>query len=328
MTIDARPLLLLLVLLVAAGGTLRGADQVIDFDDLTYPNNQTWDTTSGPLVTKGFSFAGVHFHTMTIFSVSGGTAWNGSPCFLANDGGSFGSALTVGRTDGQPFSFNAVDAAEVWVNLPSYPNATAIQIVGRYSDNSTKTLTFPLDGINDGMAGGANDFETLSFPGQFVGIVSATLDGLGPSGATGFAWAFDDFDVSDGCAVVYGAGCAGSGGFEPELRATACDLATGPVTIEIAKGLGGSTAVFFIGLSTAQVPIGSSGCSILVAPLLVVPFAFPLGGSGPGAGVLVINATLPIVDLTGSSFTMQAAVGDAAAASGFTTTNGLEFKIP
>src|SRR5690606_11583333 len=118
----------------------------------------------------------------------------------------------------------------------------------------------------------------------------------------------------------------GSGGFVPELTQTACEP-SGQVAFEIQKAPGGATALLLFGLTQASTPIGLSGCSLNVGTLLPLSVAIPLGGSGPGAGSVLLPGVLP-PSASGLTFTMTAAISDATTVLGFTTTNGIEVTAP
>src|SRR5690606_37669723 len=119
--------------------------------------------------------------------------------------------------------------------------------------------------------------------------------------------------------ISYGAGCAGASGFVPTLSLTGCPVEGNTVTLSIAGGLGGSTAVLMLGPTPASIPLGF-GCVLLVSPVLL-SLPLPLGGVGPGAGSLVLNGTIPVGSPSGK-VTMQAYVLDAAAPLGASLTNG------
>ena len=68
----------------------------------------------------------------------------------------------------------------------------------------------------------------------------------------------DGFDPSANCgsATNYGAGCTGFLGVTPQLDMSGCFTAGGTVTMDIAGGLGGSTALVFFGLNQSAIPDG------------------------------------------------------------------------
>lgn len=311
----------LLSLILATAPASPAVGQVIDFESVPASGNPTLTT----LTVGAFTFTGSHFHAIGNFTPCGGKAQNGSAVYLSNEGGSQPSSIRMQRTDGQPFSLSAFDAAEDWVNLCSgFPNATAIEVLAILPDLSTSTQVFTMDGLLDG-AGGVADFQTF-MPIGLGQILAATFSGVDAAGAHGFAYDIDNIDTAPSCVVPYGAGCAGSGGFVPTLAMSPCLVVGNSVTLNISKALGGSTALLAFGLTQTTIPIGTSGCDLLLQPLFPATIAIPLGGSGSGNGGVVLTGTVPAT-LAGLSFTMQSFVADPASPIGFVTTNGLDIAV-
>ncbi len=132
-------------------------------------------------------------------------------------------------------------------------------------------------------------------------------------------------DVHRGCpsaVVAFGAGCAGSGGFVPKLALDHCMFPGGTTTLTIADGLGGSTALVFIGAGQSSVPLGG-GCSFLVSVFLPAPVALLLSPGGPGAGGVAVPISLPSQILSSWQASLQAFVIDAASPIGVAATSGL-----
>ena len=72
---------------------------------------------------------------------------------------------------------------------------------------------------------------------------------------------------------------------------TGCPKSNGNITLSLAKGLGGSFALVFLGGAQAALPMGG-GCTLNVAPLIgpvVGPIALTAGG--PGQGTFSLPAT-------------------------------------
>lgn len=125
----------------------------------------------------------------------------------------------------------------------------------------------------------------------------------------------------------YGAGCPGSGGFVPNLTSSPCgavDVNT-QLVMTVSGGLGGASATFFLGIQEVALPIGGSGCTLNVSPLLV-NFTVPLGGTGPGNGVLTLAGVIP-PSAAGLGFKAQVFVIDPAGAEGFAASNGLAVDV-
>ncbi|MFG0317795.1 MAG: hypothetical protein ACF8XB_11015 [Planctomycetota bacterium JB042] len=136
---------------------------------------------------------------------------------------------------------------------------------------------------------------------------------------------FSDFatDACTGSTLPYGAACVGQGGFAPELSLGGCPADGQQVVLTLSDAPGPSTANFFLGATTASIPVG--GCDFLVAPILIAA-TIPLGGSGPGTGSLTLPGVIP-PGSAGASFTMQAWVTDPTSSVGWNGTNGLQVTV-
>jgi len=128
-----------------------------------------------------------------------------------------------------------------------------------------------------------------------------------------------------GSAVSYGTGCAGSGGLVPSLTWSGCAEVGKLVSLTIADGLGGATAVLFFGANQGSLPVGG-GCRLLVSPVLAAA-GVTLSGSGPGNGNISIVGVIP-PNAAGSKTTLQAFVIDPANPIGGAGTNGVEVSVP
>lgn len=295
--------------------------QVIDFENPPSTGNSTYTS----LDVDGFRFTASHFHTIDIFTPSGGVAHNGSGVVIGTEGGSAGpSTLTMARIDGAPFDVSSFEAAEMWLSPPGgYPNATSIRVTAMTAGGTPLDTTFLLDGQLDG-PGGVADYESFILVGyasvmwvQFEGMVGTTPD---------HGYCIDNIDLApSGCLIPYGVGCAGTGGFAPQLSLGGCSAAGGPINVNISQGLGGSAAVLFLGASQVSIPVGLSACTLLVGPPQL-PVLLTLSGTGAGAGSLQLFGSLP-VGSTGATFTMQALVADAVLPHGFSATGGLQITV-
>jgi hypothetical protein len=110
-----------------------------------------------------------------------GFANNGTP-FIASVGGGLDFPITLERADGSPFSLVAFDAAEgflddILAEQQGFISAAKIEIEAALSTGFTLTLEFDLDGLRDG-AGGGDDFETFTMPGDLASVTSVTFTGL------------------------------------------------------------------------------------------------------------------------------------------------------
>jgi hypothetical protein len=124
----------------------------------------------------------------------------------------------------------------------------------------------------------------------------------------------------------YGAGCDGSGGFLPTVAVDGCTVPGGPVTIAIENGLGGATAILFLGASEASLPL-QGGCTLLVD--IAAAFALPLGGAGPGNGSISFLSTIDPAAPTPTTVFFQAFVLDAGGGptAAFSASRGLAMTI-
>ncbi len=132
-----------------------------------------------------------------------------------------------------------------------------------------------------------------------------------------------------GTVTSYGVGCAGLGGFVPELVIGGCPAAGETIAVSLTKGLGGSLAFFVVGLLPLNAPIGG-GCFLNVAPLAGLGLQpVPLGGSGAGTGSFFIPAVVPAA-VSGANVYLQGFVLDVNSQSPLfvSATNALAIDIP
>jgi len=306
-----------------ASPSVAQVEEIIDFESFDVGSN----TSYGTLVIGDYRLSGVHWHTINDFAPSGGTCFNGSKVFAGQDGGALANDVTLFRADGQPFSLRSLDVAELWVGLPGFPNADRLRLTVVLPSGEESVIELQLDGVNDGPQGSVDDFQTFDLQGQLPVVTSVTFEGISVTGAVDGAWAIDDLDVTPGCSLTYGSGCAGEGGFVPTLSNPVCDSQTLQVQFAIENAPGGSVAVLLFGTSKLAAQIGATDCHLLVGNPFPISFTLPLGGVGPGAGFTFVNGVFP-PSATGLQFTMQAAIGDGSSSIGFTMTNGLEVTAP
>jgi len=127
-----------------------------------------------------------------------------------------------------------------------------------------------------------------------------------------------------GALSALGSGCAGSGGFVPQLLADGCATPGGQLTLGAAGALGGAPALLLLGTLPVDLPL--KGCTLHVAP----PFAqllLVLPGAGPGAGGFSAQAQLP-AGTSGLSLVLQLLIADAGGPAGVSATKGLLIEIP
>ena len=124
----------------------------------------------------------------------------------------------------------------------------------------------------------------------------------------------------------YAAGCAGAGGFVPELEGIGCPAAGQPIGLALAGGAGGAPGAIAVGLGQSGLPITPS-CSLSIAPLTSILVPFVLGGVGPGQGAHLEVLSLP-PGLGPVTVNVQAGVLDLAAPGWISATNALSIAIP
>ncbi len=177
--------------------------------------------------------------------------------------------------------------------------------------------------------GQVTDLNTLIPPG--TGWLLANAHAIGNDGrivGEGFSpqglQAFVLLPDSDGGFDVYGAGCAGSGGFLPGLWGQGDPTGGGSFSLALTNGLGGGAGLLLVGLGNQSAPF--KGCTLSVLPLssLSVPLALTPGGAG--GGLWSLDVTLPASVPAGSLF-LQAALSDAGGPAGVTVTNPLRLDV-
>lgn len=180
-----------------------------------------------------------------------------------------------------------------------------------------------------GAAGAASAvIDVTPLAGSPADLVFSETTRTAVSAEPGAADGLDLVVFADECGAftTYGAGCGGSGAIVPSLTMAGCAVPGGDVELQITQGLGGATALLFLGTSQVSVPF-CCGCTFLVGGLLPIFPAFPLPGVGAGNGGLFVPATLPPT-LPPLSLTMQVIVLDPGALGGAAASNGLQMDVP
>lgn len=152
--------------------------------------------------------------------------------------------------------------------------------------------------------------------------------GAGSGAQVGYE--FDDIVVEmeqEPSVYDYDTGCAGTGGFTPDLDVTSAlpPSAGNAFDLSVSGGLGGSTALLFIGFGKAKLPLGG-GCFLNLATIIPSPVTLPLGGAGAGDGSILLPATMP-AGTTGLIFGLQTFVIDAGVPMGFSASPGLQVEV-
>ncbi len=123
-----------------------------------------------------------------------------------------------------------------------------------------------------------------------------------------------------GDVTSYGAGCPSGGGAVPVLASTGCARAGETFGLSISNAAASSTAIIFLGLGQASIPMDGS-CFALLVPLPGL-IALPTSPSGTAA----LAGPLPPIS-AGFTFTTQAFIVDGTVAHGYTNSNGLEVAV-
>ena len=154
----------------------------------------------------------------------------------------------------------------------------------------------------------------ISNDGRIVG------EGFTPSGLKAFVLVPD----SDGGFEVYGAGCAGGGGFTPGLWGQGWPQGGGEISLALTNGPGSGTGLLLVGLDDQSAPF--KGCTLSILPLSPLSLPLFLTPGGAGGGQWLAAATLPPAVPAGSLY-LQAALVDGGAPSGVTLTNALRMDL-
>ena len=130
-----------------------------------------------------------------------------------------------------------------------------------------------------------------------------------------------------GSVTSYGAGCAGSGGFVPELAIDGCLHSGSTVQFSLSNGQGGGLGLVALGIDQAAIPLGGA-CQLLVTPVFLVPALGPFSLSPGGAGDGAHSFALPLPQMSSPlSLTFQGFVVDPGAPTWISATAGLAVTI-
>ena len=116
---------------------------------------------------------------------------------LATYGPNTSITFSLHSTDGSAFSIKSIDLTGLvkdsdpdWLH-----NADSVFFSGRFSDGSSITSSFILDGINDGV-GGLVDFETYEFSSDWTNLMSVSFIANNTNGTYTSYLNFDNIVVS------------------------------------------------------------------------------------------------------------------------------------
>lgn len=129
-----------------------------------------------------------------------------------------------------------------------------------------------------------------------------------------------------GYTLSYGAGCAGSGGFVPDLSASGCPSPGQTTTLHLSGANGGAPGLLVLGFAEGALPL-APGCELLVDPAGSVLLALSTGGSGPGAGFADLPLSLAAGTTTSVEIYGQAFFVDLGVAGFLSSTNGLRLRV-
>ncbi len=172
--------------------------------------------------------------------------------------------------------------------------------------------------------------DTSSASARFWGFVSsAPISSFVVNSGTDSGYGIDEMTFGQPCGApsfAYGQGCPGSGGFVPVLAGEPCAEVGQPYTLTVSNGLGGATAVFFLGLAAGDVSLGG-GCSYLLSPIFPPLFALPLGGAGAGNGQTILPQVVPANAPLGAVVTLQVLIQEPTLPAGLSASNGWRITI-
>ncbi len=251
------------------------------------------------------------------FDVAEGARSDGTIHLLRNDGAGFTHLTATGAAAAADvFGLGDVDGDGVtdlltasYADLGASNGAPVVQVLRRTAPGA---LTFePSRAFLAGSARGFADADQDGDVDLMGGVIvkNRLFDG-----------------AADGTARQYGKGTAGTGGGVPVLGARG-PLRPGTTTaqIRVRRARGGSSAIFFVSLAQAALPIGYGTTLLVSAPIPIIA-TFPLtGASGvAGAGELDFDVSAFVPAAAGFSFFHQVFVVDPAHPLGAAASNGLE----
>ena len=187
--------------------------------------------------------------------------------------------------------------------------------------SSPGTATFSSGGIIDLTDNGIPDIPVLADGLIHMEFYEGFDDAAGVIDATWTAGTLDLVYATCGTVTEMTAGCAGNGGFVPNLAVTGCMSVGDSVDFSITNMDGG--AYYFLVSSFSSIPgniLFPSGCSLDIGADHIINFGIN-PGVGAGGGSLTTSLVLPIA----GTFYQQVVVIDSAV--GKCTSNSLEYVI-
>ena len=245
----------------------------------------------------------------------------------ATDRGNFGGNSWGLAFDDSGSLFLARQGAGLFAELfeIDQTDASLSTLVGKIPE--TVDVSFGLDLAS---ARGSGNVSLLSRANDDIYVLDTATACVGPKTTVtgiGNLFSIGERDTCPGgSTLAYGAGCAGSGGFVPSLTVDGCPIVGNTLQFTVSNGLGGSTAIFLLGVGQANVPVGG-GCSLLINTVFPATFSVPLGGAGNGGGSVTFFSPVLPASAAGATVNLQAFVVDAGNPIGGAGTNGLEINF-
>lgn len=217
------------------------------------------------------------------------------------------------NTDGVP---------DAILGAPWYNSQTGIVYVASGVDGATLATIYGPAYSNFGFfVSSAQDLNLDNVPDVLAGAPYADLGGNNSGSALVVS-------LECGDVVSYAAGCAGSGGFTPNLDMTGCLTPGGEGTMEIDSGLGGSLAFILVGTGQNPLQISGLGCPVDVAPLTPPRIVgFTLDGVGDGNGTKSFGVDVNMIVSGPLVRTLQLIVADPGGAGGYSTSNAIQITV-
>ncbi len=307
------------------GGNAEDSSGTVYFDNQTWAfDGVDWSViATGPARHNGTLVYRAGVHDLLYF---GGTAGSGnlSETWRLDLSGTPTWSQVVTAT--QPTSDNATGGPGL-IGATGYTNEVTGNVVvhgGQGNGGPPSRLTWEFDGSDWADISHPASPNVRNAPGQWLAATQHGYALCGNSSNVARDWT-QEHEWCPGTTTTYGSGCPGTGGVVPTISIGGCPIPGSAVTISIADGLGGSTALLLFGLGQGNAPIGG-GCSLLLSGVFGPTLSIPLGGVGAGAGSTQFGGPLP-AGTSGVTITFQAFVLDAASPVGGSATHGVQMDI-
>ena len=155
-------------LLLCLSGVTGSAQVTLDFESLSSTNDPGgYNGQPNPVILDGF-LIGTNFGNMHSVSPDGSVAGYNYTGSVALFSGGDGSTVTLARQDGNPFTLNAIDIA----NLQPSTAGVSVLFSGNLQGGGTVTQSFT-HGANDSL-------ETVTFDSSWTNLASVTFNQNSP----------------------------------------------------------------------------------------------------------------------------------------------------